>query len=469
MRKIFILLIACVSVCAQAQEKYSVVLERTKTLSPYEAIYVLMDYQYWKPELPAVYYELGNRCYSLLPTRDPLHHYVELKTLLYQSRLFYGNCLHFAKDQKLPGWQYSEIADGQKKIDYATLETYVRPRLKEVERQQIACDSIYHTFCRMSDRYNRCLNLFSTFLGAYTREKTAHLQLQPSEREMLITLQQQADSLENDILAFKQALQLQPIPGYDPVFRKEEIVLYRLDGLTHTDFLQNNIALWDYSQWVSRFLNEQTEVYERLYADIDREYTRLSDQMRRYTRGETISGHFDASLIGRCERLEIQTPRIDSIRIMQQTIRHGAAEQLVAQSTAPQSIRELQPLLQIAVSVYGETPDSALTLLKDHLIRLAQPLRTMQYPQYIHPISGETIRYKAYTGEQVHCLLPDENGFRCVVSDEDGTRVLLLDRELEAIRVQTRATNEKPMVYTRIPGNRWVLITDQNIHIDDLQ
>ena len=62
MRKIFILLIACVSVCAQAQEKYSVVLERTKTLSPYEAIYVLMDYQYWKPELPAVYYELGNRC-----------------------------------------------------------------------------------------------------------------------------------------------------------------------------------------------------------------------------------------------------------------------------------------------------------------------------------------------------------------------------------------------------------------------
>ena len=93
----------------------------------------------------------------------------------------------------------------------------------------------------------------------------------------------------------------------------------------------------------------------------------------------------------------------------------------------------------------------------------------MQSPQYIHPISGETIRYKAYTGEQVHCLLPDENGFRCVVSDEDGTRVLLLDRELEAIRVQTRATNEKPMVYTRIPGNRWVLITDQNIYIDDLQ
>ena len=471
MKRIFIIigLCVCASVYASAQEKYSVVLERSKSLSPYEAIYELMDYQYWKPELAGVYYELGNRCYSLLPTRDPLHHYTELSTLLYQSRLFYGNCLHFAKEQKLPGWQYSEIAEGQKKIEYATLEAYVRPRLKEIERQKEACDSIYHTFCRMSDRYNRCLTLFNTFLGAYTREKTAHLQLQAAEREMLLALQREADSLDTDINAFKQALALQPISGYNPVFRKEEIALYRLDGLTYTDFLQNNIAIWDYSRWVSRFLNEQTEVYERLYADIDREYAQLNNQITRYAAGETISGHFDGSLSGRCERLEYSSPRIDSIRAMQQTIRHASAEQLIAQSAAPQSIRELQPLLQIAASVYGETQDSALTLLTAHLIQMAQPLRVQQSPNYVHPVSGETIRYQAYAGEQVHCLLPDENGFRCVLSDEEGTRVLLLDREMEAIRVATRATNEKPLVYTRIPGNRWVLITDQKIYIDAVQ
>ena len=100
----------------RAQEKYNVVLEKSKQLSPYEAIYLMMDYQAWKPELACVYYELGNLCYGLLPTRDPLHHYEELSTLLYQSRLFYGNCLHFGKDQKLLGWQYSEIANDQKRI-----------------------------------------------------------------------------------------------------------------------------------------------------------------------------------------------------------------------------------------------------------------------------------------------------------------------------------------------------------------
>ena len=92
-----------------------------------------------------------------------------------------------------------------------------------------------------------------------------------------------------------------------------------------------------------------------------------------------------------------------------------------------------------------------------------------QTPNYIHPVSGETIRYTAYAGEQVHCLLPDGDGYRCVVSDENSTRVMLLDRELETIRVATRAVNEKPLVYTRIPGNRWVLITDQNVYIDAVQ
>ena len=470
MKKITILIIvACASVYASAQEKYSVVLERSKTLSPYEAIFELMDYQYWKPELPAVYYELGNRCYDLLPTRDPLHHYTELCTLLYQSRLFYGNCLHFAKEQKLPGWQYSEIANGQKKIEYAALEAYVRPRLKDIERQKEACDSIYHTFCRMSDRYNRCLTLFSTFLGAYTREKTAHLQLQPEEREMLLNLQREADSLEADIAAFQQALALQPINGYSPVFRKEEIVLYRLDGLTYTDFLQNNIAIWDYSKWVSRFLDEQTEVYEQLYADIDREYAQLSEQLARYEAGQTISGHFDGSLSGRSERLEYSSPRIDSIRIMQQTIRHAAAEQLIAQSATPMSIREIRPILQIAASVYGETPDSALSQIKAHLIRMAQPLSIQHAPTYIHPVTGETIRYTAYAGEQVHCLLPDENGYRCVLSDENGTRVLCLNRDKEVTRMVIQAPNEKPLVYTRIPGNRWVLITNQNLYFDAVQ
>ena len=448
-----------------AQEKYSVVLEQTKQLSPYEAIYQLMEYQQLRPELPGVYFQLGELCYGILPTRDPLHHYAELSTLLYQSRLFYGNCLHFAKDQKLPGWQYEAIAMGQKKIEYAQLEQYIRPRLEEVKQQQTACDSIHNCFLRMTERYNRCQALFADLLSRYTREKTAHLQLQPQERQMLLALQQAADSLDENIREYRQALTLQTIPGYAPKFRKEDISLYRLDGLTYTDFMQNDIVIWDYSTWVRNFLREQDEVYEVLYADLQRELLDLSKQAWRYETGKQISGQIDASLIGRCDRLELATPQVDSVRALQQTVLNGAAEQLIARSNAPQTIREFTPLLLIASERREAVQDSAITLMKAHLIEMAQPLRIQQKATYTHPVSGEVIHYETIPGEEVFCLLPDETGYRCVLTDEEGAVcVLNLSRELTVQKRPLRRPDEKPLVFTKIPGNMWVLVTDKDVH-----
>ena len=425
----------------RAQEKYSVVLEQSKQLSPYGAIYLLMDYQYWHPEYSNIYYQLGNLSYDLLPTRDPLHHYPELSTLLYQSRLFYGNCLHFAKDQKLQGWQYAELANGQKRMEYATLEQFVRPRLQEVQRQQTACDSIHRSFVRMSERYNRCQTLFSEFLTRYTRLKTAHILLQPEECKLLQSLRQAADSLDGDIATFRNALALQPVKGYEPVFRKEPIVLYRLDGLTYTDFLQNDISLWDYSAWVKAFLKEQHEVYETVYADLQREQEQLASQLKRYAAGRPVSGVVDGALMGRCERLEIRNGQVDTVRAMQQAVLNGAAEQLIAKS------------------------DSAIAIINKHLIAMAQPLSIQQQATYTHPITGDVIQYEPMPGERVHCLLPDDRAYRCVLIDEEGALcVLVLRLNMSVMRKPLRLYNEQPLVFTKIPGGLWALVTDKNVY-----
>lgn len=464
-RSILIVICALILFPGKAQEKYSVVLEQARNLSPYEAIYLLMDYQYWHPEYSNIYYQLGNLCYDLLPTRDPLHHYSELSTLLYQSRLFYGNCLHFAKDQKLPGWQYAELAQGQKRIEYPVLEQYIRPRLEEVKRQQVACDSIHRSFVRMTERYNRCQALFTDFLRRYSREKTAHLNLTSAERKLLLNLRSAADSLDTDIAIYQTALSLQAIEGYHPVFRKEPVVLYRLDGLTHTDFLQNDIATWDYSTWVTNFLDEQSKVYEKLYADLTKEQQQLTDQLSQYRQGKQISGHIDPSLVGRCARLELQTPQVDSVRAMQEAVLNAAAQQTIAQSAAPKTIRELMPLLQIAASRRAATPDSAILSMNNTLIQLAQPLSAQQQPTYTHPVTGEIIRFETLEGEHVHALLPDENGYRCVITDEFGaTCVLCLNRAMITQRRPLRQPGEKPLVFTKLPGQVWVLITDKDIY-----
>lgn len=449
----------------KAQEKYSVVLEQSKQLSPYEAIYLLMDYQYWHPEYSNIYYQLGNLAYDLLPTRDPLHHYPELSTLLYQSRLFYGNCLHFAKDQKLQGWQYAELANGQKRIEYATLEQFVRPRLQEVQRQQIACDSIHRSFVRMSERYNRCQTLFTEFLTQYTREKTAHLRLQSEERKGLTALKQAADSLEGDIAAFRTALALQPVKGYEPSFRKEPIVLYRLDGLTHPDFLQNDISLWDYSSWVTSFLDTQHDVYEQVYAELRHEQEQLASQLKRYEAGRPVSGVVDAALMGRCERLEIRNGQVDTVRAMQQAVLNGAAEQAITKSAAPKTIRELIPLLQIAAECREAKEDIAIEKMKKQLIAVAQPLAIQQQATYTHPVTGDVIQYETMPGERVHCLLPDDRGYRCVLIEQEGAVcVQCLRLNMSVVRKPLRVNNEQPLVFTKIPGGLWALVTNKNVY-----
>ena len=468
MKRIVYIVLALCSISLvplQAQDKYSDILERTRSLSPYEAAYLLMNSLSTDPENASIDYHLGNIFYDLLPTRDPLHRYTELSTLLYQSRLFYGNCLHFAKDKKLPGWQYEPLANGQKRIEYAALEQYIRPRLAEIKRRQTACDSIHHTFVRMAERYNRCQALFTDFLNRYTREKTAHIRLQPAERDLLQALRLAADSLDADIADYRRALALQPIDGYTPAFRKEPIVLYRLDGLTHTDFLQNDIATWDYSQWVTNFLNQQQEVYQRLYADLVREEQQLRQQCAQYDAGQTISGQIDASLIGRCDRLELQNEQVENIRLMQQKVLNAVAQLTIAQSAAPQTVRELVPLLQIAAARRDAVQDKAWLEINSRLIELSQPLRTQMQATYTHPVSGEKINYTPAEGSKVFALLPDDTGYRCVTTDADGAVcVLTLNADRSVSRQLLRQPDEQPLVFTRIPGRLWVLITTQHIY-----
>ena len=461
-----------------AQEKYNVLLERLTPMSPYEAIYVLMDYQQDKPENASVYYQLGNRCYDLQSSRNALYNYRELNELLYRSKLFYGNCLHFAKDQKLPGWQYAEIANGEKRIDYAALETYIGPRLSEVARRQTACDSIHRSLYRLVEQYNSCQALYSRFLTQYTREKTAHLELTATQRTELEQLARESSGLRGLIDAYQGALSLDPIEGYHPAFRWQTIELYRLDGLTGSDFMKNDIALWDYSSWVSRFLQEQKEVYERLYRDVDSEYERLALEVKRYRVGARVKDQTDEAIVGRCNRLELTSDKARSLSGMQTVVRLGAIEQQLAETKSPKSVRELIPLLQIAKGERREArgenelgemkgvADSAMALIRTHLSRLAEPLAATQQATHISPINGETTTYPAAYGEHVHALLNTTDGWRCVVVDDltNTTRVLDLSYEMAVRTTMLQITNEHPLVFAEMPEGGWMLVTDKNFY-----
>lgn len=233
----------------------------------------------------------------------------------------------------------------------------------------------------MVDCYNRCRQTYTSFLEHYTREKIAHSQLNTTDEQLLHRLQNSADSMPEYIHAFEKALSLQPIPNYQPHFSIQPIELYRLDGMSASNFLQSEIVLWDYSAWVHHFLFVQKEQYERLYRNVEDEYRQLIQQINAYRAGQLITGEMDATLPGQCRQLEYNGEQAVALEDMQRVVALAHDEQTIAAMAQPQNIKELMPTLRLMDEwekvKFGEryqaVADSARTRMREHVQRLKSP------------------------------------------------------------------------------------------------
>ena len=316
-----VLLVAvCGQVSAQAEssERYGDLLVRTEGLPAYEAMFHMLAFQRFHPEHAPIYYRLGDVVYTLLPAKDPLHDYEERAELLYKARLFYGNCLHFL-DGKVPrGETFPTIVPAGKKLEYSDINTYLRGRLDTINRWRAETDTLHNRFYRMVDRYEVCRQMFLQFMEKYPSEKLAHLCLTDDDRAHLQQLTELAKQLELDKELFTRALKASPIAHYTPAFRSLPITAYRLDGVTSSDFLANDIPLWDYLGWTASFLDVQKRVYQPFMRELVREFDMLESSFDRFRQGQMVQIETSKNLANRAECYDYNSPIATFIRLEQE-------------------------------------------------------------------------------------------------------------------------------------------------------
>ena len=298
-----------------AQDYFNETLTKVKQATPHEAAYILSGYQQFLPTFHATYFHLGNIYYDLIPTEHPIRDYYELKQCLYRTKLYYGNCLYYAKDQTLKPAYYEGLPYAGKRPEYTELQQYIQKRIALVDKTSQLSQELFDSYNQLVNRYNNCRILFSAFAETYMREKTAHLLLSEHDRAKLLLLQTQADSLQYDIQRLQNALKNFPVKDYQPHFRFESINLYRLDGLTSTNILQNDVVLWDYSTWTKDFLSIQNNTYRTYFDAIDKEHTTLQQAITHPTDKIRINN----ILLNRINRIDYQSLMIDYIGLEQQT------------------------------------------------------------------------------------------------------------------------------------------------------
>lgn len=272
MRKYIFIIAICLVSNIQAQDYYKELFDALPTLSPHEAVYQLSDYQASYPHFAGVYYQLGKYSEQIAATEHPIRDYSEVMLCLYNVKLYYGNCLHYAQNQSQKSIYYAEVPLAGKKLTYEDLERYLQPRISMAEEQSKNVRQLYEAYNTLISRYDNCRTLFTAFSQKFNREKNAHLYFTQDDEQQLRNLKAEAETLNTDIQTFQSALSAYPIAGYNPEFHFTPIVLYRLDGLSTTNFLQDEVTLWDYAGWVEHFLSEQDDMYQPYYTRLEQSH-----------------------------------------------------------------------------------------------------------------------------------------------------------------------------------------------------
>lgn len=348
-----------------SSERYSDLIARTENLPAYEALYHMLAYQRHHPENVPIYYRMGDVIYTLLPNKDALHNYDERAELLYKGKLFYGNCLHFLGGRMPRGESFPSIAPAGKKLEYTDVEAYLRGRLDTIARWRAETDTLHDRFNRMVERYEACRQLFLQFMEKYPSEKLAHLCLTDDDRTHLQNLGELTKQFEKDKQSFLEALNASPIPYYTPQFRPVNILVYRLDGVTSSDFLANDIPVWDYAGWTNTFLDVQQHTYLTLMRNLVQEFTMLDNGAQRFRQGMPVQIETNPRLSYQVERYDYKSPIATFIRLEQQV----AATILQAQDslTTDSQISDSDLSLRITASIEAqqrleETRGTLLTL-----------------------------------------------------------------------------------------------------------
>lgn len=274
MRKVLLLTMLCMSVMLMAQPNYKYILQHMSEMSDREVLYRVQEYQSFHPREAHPYYLMGNILYRQYQTEHPLKEYSELQRDLYTARLYYGNCKHYLPEGSFKKELYPETAVAGKATEQ-TADMFLQRRIDSIATLQKRVETLYNAYCLLVNRYDSCLQDMTELSSRFAGEKQAQLGMDSVGLALLARLKQRALRLPTDIALYQKALKDYPIAGYQPIFVMRRVDIFRMDGLTTSDFLQSEVLLWDYAEWVDRFLKVQNSEVARLRNDIRLEHLRL--------------------------------------------------------------------------------------------------------------------------------------------------------------------------------------------------
>ncbi len=279
---------------SQKKLEYSEIFENIKKGDNDKSYTLLLDYQKSNPDFANTYFQLGLISYQWAFEFNPFTDFSFIKLFIYNTKLYFNLAklkLNEEKKKNLEFYMNQNIVPIGEKIQTEQISSFIDKKIQEISEYEEHIQDIIKYFNKSSDKYNECVKNFMTINAEYSKIKNLYLSDNEENNKIINRLETDFDSVLVYFNLYKQALAQYPLKGYNQSYVLKDIITFRLDGLTASNFLDNEIILWHYKKW----LNEVKEIKSKIISSNKDEITIKNEEIVKMI--DYLSGSFFSDTI----------------------------------------------------------------------------------------------------------------------------------------------------------------------------
>ncbi|MDR1583496.1 MAG: hypothetical protein LBS55_09625 [Prevotellaceae bacterium] len=241
---------------AYGQQDYKVIYEAIKNMKDYEAFQTLFNYQAATTSKDYAnangYYQLGLISQKMMRQYDPFLQADNVAQCISNAKTYLSLAKYYldAKEVKKNEAYYQAVTAPR------TLENIkkdIETRTADVLEYKKYFDQNQDYLIKGIHRYNACIETFGKINAQNSRLNDLYFLADNGLKKNLKDLQANFDSTLYYLDKLKHSLEEHSMGDYKISYSLLPVPVYRLHGLTSSNFLAKNVTLWDFKSWVDSF------------------------------------------------------------------------------------------------------------------------------------------------------------------------------------------------------------------------
>jgi len=280
-------------IVAQKNLKYKHVYKIIEDKSKEEAYSLLLIYQKQDPHFANTYFQLGMIAKYWSKDYDALTDIRDVFFFIYNTGLYFGLANLKIDEKEIRRnddfYRNCEKFREVNKIKFEDVKSYVNEQIILNDEYKRNVGIVTNFYNSSITHYNSCISTFKEINRNNMKLKDILMTADDEFQKKLNKLENSFDSTIFYLQNYQTAIKNYPIKDHNQKYILLPIITYRLHGLTSSDFLQEEIHLWDYGTWVKDLKSTLNIDIYKLRKDINE----ANNNLDKYTNNIIQSKHKD--------------------------------------------------------------------------------------------------------------------------------------------------------------------------------